>query len=203
MLKTERSRVIALVLSLLIGGVFLDFFLVAVCRVGKAAIWGTTYVGIACVVGTKLLETPKWERWTRFGVIAFLVGCFGGHFAMSDHHSTREYPMTLSSPLDSTPMVFRSPLFPQQLLVVSEKLRAELAKRSDPERAQPVTVTVLATIDYGCFASFVIDQVGGVDVRLDSDASWVWKLDKNAPGDPMAEPGLEDQRIPWCPRKNP
>jgi len=186
---------VVFVLLFFILGLLTDFISNGVFKIGTAWVWGTTYVGIACIIATELLKS-RWEPRTRYGVIAFLIGSFGGHFIMSGCHSTRVYSMALAS---SSPITLRSDQWPQMLLVTSDKLSADLAHRNPGD---PVSVSILVTTDYGCIHSFIVDQVAGIDVRLDPAANWVWKTDPHANASALSGgPGLEDHALPWCPHK--
>lgn len=185
------------VATFLLGGIILDFLSNGVLKIGAMVIWGTVYFGLACLIGTELLRT-RWEHWTRYGVIAFIVGSYGGHWVMTGNHSMQVYPMSLAPHSDS-PITLRSDAFPQTLLVNSEKLKAELAHH-DPHDTLPVSV--LVTRDYGCIQSFVVDQIAGIDVRIDPTANWAWKGDPNAGNVLLSRPGLEAPTLPWCPKTN-
>jgi hypothetical protein len=181
-----------------VGGFVTDFLTNGVFKVGAWAIWGTTYIGIACIIGTQLLASKR-ETWTRYGVLGFLIGSFGGHWVMADWHSTRVYQLVPDPRNDTPVLTFRSQKWPQMLLVTSPKLTAKI---DAIEKGHPVDVAILVTSDYGCVREFIVDQVAGVDIRLDNDATWVWKTDRSSSAPALSGPGLEDQAFPWCPRRS-
>jgi hypothetical protein len=170
----------------------MDFFVNGVLKIVWFVIYGPIYLAAAMALAGYLLgKNRRSELGT--GLFALFFGSALIHLALSGHVVRWPYFTHLKS---LAPVTLASVDWPQSLLVTSAQVSSALVKLP-LESAVPIVIYEIT--DYGCIRSFQVDTVGGIDVRLDSDASWVWKLkpqDKNS--EIAVGPGSEDRKFPWC-----
>ena len=188
----QRPEKFAILAAVFVLGVAIDFLFNGVFKIVWILIYGPAY----CVAGKVLASQMAPTRWANLipsAVVTLLCGTLIGHLALVGRGRTLAYSMKLTG---TSPIVLASSDWPQTLVVSSEKLGQALSQGS-PASSIPVSMTLVA--DYGCTRTSTVDTIGGVDVRTDRQATWVWKTDPHATNlSVIAGPGTEDLDLPWC-----
>ena len=187
--RPDKFVILAVVFVL---GVALDFLFNGVFKIIWILIYGPAYCVAGKVLAAQLAPT-RWANLIPSAVVTLLCGALIGHLVLVGRARTLVYSMKLTG---NSPIVLGSSDWPQTLVVSSEKLRQGLSQSSSLSSI-PVSVTLVT--DYGCIRTSGVDTIGGVDVRMDREATWVWKTDPHATNlSVIAGPGTEDSDLPWC-----
>ncbi len=188
-MNQRKSHLIAGLLGFL-AGALLDFLIYGVAKI----IWAVIYVPLYAVVGSTLhskMASSKRPYLFKTAYFSLLAGAAMAHVLAVNRHRTVTYSMTSSA---TQPFTLHSPEWPRILIVNSAKLAQDLAGKP---LGKEIEVKVDVVSDFGCFTSFLVNTVDGVDVKSDPEASWTWKADSKM--ETKSEgPGLEDQELPWC-----
>src|SRR5271170_2321981 len=123
MTRAGPARSAGAIAAALALGVLTDFIANGVLKIRFAVIYAPVYVGLASILVTRLYNTP-WEKLVKPVAGLFLVGAFGFHLAAVGHEHVLNYTMALAS---KSPLTFKSPTFPQMLIVVSRKVEDAVA----------------------------------------------------------------------------
>lgn len=192
MTPTPPARKFAILAALLLGGAVFDFFLNGILRIGTAWVYVPADLAMTFTI-SDWLRRGRYEQLFASGALVFFAGALAGHFAFVDRATTVTYPMHV---IATSPITLGSDDYPQTLVVMSDKLPAALTGHADRELL-PVMVNL--TTDYGCVRNSAVATVAGIDVLVDKNATWTWKLDKKARATEEG-PGNEDRHLIWCRR---
>lgn len=171
-------------------GVLLDFIFNGVLKIVWIWIYAPAYLTAATILVARLSKT-RHKPVANEAAGLMILGALALHLLFTGAIRQSVYPMDLSL---TEPVTFRSDLWPQRLIVLSDQLSKHLTGMPST-KALPVVIERIA--DYGCTRSSVVVSVAGVDVRVDPDARWTWKTDPLAAAS-FEGPGFEDRGLPWC-----